>query len=44
MANVSFRDFCKWDDSTLALIGKESVHGVNAALNNEIKTHCQEIK
>jgi hypothetical protein len=39
-----FEIFEKCDDSTLALISKESAHGVNAALNNEIKTRCQEIK
>jgi hypothetical protein len=39
-----FYIFKKCDDSTLGLIRKESVHGVNAALNNENKTHCQEIK
>jgi hypothetical protein len=39
-----FEIFEKCDDSTLALIRKESVHDVNAALNNEIKTYCQEIK
>jgi hypothetical protein len=39
-----FEIFEKCDDSTLALVRKESAHGVNTALDNEIKTHCQEIK